>query len=137
MQSLLNISERTSLAFHGLVLIAKKSPERINVKFIAEQLKASEAHLAKIFQKLNKSGIISSVRGPMGGFVLNQPAEDISFLNIYETLESKVSITRCPLLKEKCSFDKCIFSGKLTNVVNDLYKTLKDIKLSDFTEKHK
>ncbi len=84
---------------------------------------------------MNRAEIISSVRGPAGGFVLNRPAEEISFLNIYETLESEIHPSRCPLMKGHCSFKMCIFNGKLTNIINDLYETLKEIKLSDFTEK--
>ncbi len=134
MNNMLNISEGTSLAFHGLAMIAKRSPERINVKYIAETLSSSEAHLAKVFQKLAKADIVSSVRGPAGGFILSRPAEEITFLQIYEILESPVSFTACPLSKEKCPFDKCIFDGKLSGVTRELYDLFKSIRLSDFIE---
>jgi len=35
MSVLINISEGSSLAMHGLALIANKSPERLNVKYLA------------------------------------------------------------------------------------------------------
>ena len=63
MNSLVNISEGTSLAIHGLGLLADIAPGRINVKAAAENLRASEAHLAKVFGKLQKSGLVSSTRG--------------------------------------------------------------------------
>ncbi|OQY32595.1 MAG: hypothetical protein B6241_10510 [Spirochaetaceae bacterium 4572_59] len=133
MNHLLNISEGCSLAFHGLALIAENAPKRLNVKSVAAELQASEAHLAKVFQRLNKAGIISSVRGPSGGFVLNGPADEVSFLNVYEALEGVIKLNRCPLGKAVCSFNKCIFQGKLTKITRDMYKALDEIKLSDFT----
>ncbi len=133
MSSLLNISEGTSLAFHALALIAEKAPERQNAKSLAADLHASEAHLAKILQRLNKAGIISSARGPSGGFILNKPAEEISFLDVYEVLESSVTFEDCPLGKNQCSFTSCIFAGKLSKIIRDAYHVLEDIKLSDFS----
>lgn len=133
MNNLLNISEGCSLAFHGLALMAENAPKRLNVKSVAAELQASEAHLAKVFQRLNKAGIISSVRGPSGGFVLNDPAGEISFLNVYEALEGAVSLDSCPLGKQVCTFHNCIFQGKLSKITRDMYKALDDIKLSDFT----
>ena len=133
MSSLLNISEGTSLAFHGLALMAEKAPERLNVKSLAADLHASEAHLAKVLQRLNKAGIISSVRGPSGGFVLNKPVDEISFLNVYEILENPVTLEDCPLGKTQCSFSECIFAGKLSKISRDIYHALEEIKLSDFS----
>ena len=71
MSNLINISEAASLALHGLVLIAKNQPLRMNVKVLAEELNASQTHLAKVFQKLSKAGLVKSLRGPAGGFELS------------------------------------------------------------------
>jgi len=137
MNKLINISEGTSLAFHGLALIAKKagseSPERVNVKIMAESLSASENHLSKVFQKLNKAGIVSSVRGPSGGFILEQPADEISFLQIYEILEGAAISKGCPMGRGKCSFHACIFEQKMHHISNQIYDILKNIRLSDFS----
>jgi Rrf2 family protein len=132
MNNLLNISEGTSLAFHGLALIAERTPGRLSVKALAGDLRASEAHLAKVFQKLNKAGIVSSFRGPTGGFVLNKPAGEISFLDVYEILESPVLLNNCPLGKSMCSMHRCIFEGKIQGISRDIYEALQKIKLSDF-----
>ena len=134
MNSLLNISEGTSLAFHGLALMAERAPERLNVRVLAESLEASEAHLAKVMQRLNKAGMISSVRGPSGGFILNKPAQEIDFLQIYEIIESPVDISGCPLGKATCSQKRCIFDARMLNLNREIYSTLKQIRLSDFSQ---
>ena len=108
--------------------------EGICGKYLAEKLNASEAHLAKIFQRLSKSGLIKSFRGPTGGFMLNKPAEEISFLEIYEIVESKIILNDCPLDRAGCPFDNCIFGDAIKNSTNNIFQTFKNIKLSNFIE---
>ena len=132
MSKLINISEAASLAFHSLALIAENKPLRMNVKVLAEELDVSHTHLAKVFQKLSKNGLVKSVRGPAGGFELNKPAEEISFLEIFEVIEGKVNLTDCPFGKTHCAFETCIFSGELNRISADVYETFKNMKLSEF-----
>ncbi|MDA3812629.1 MAG: Rrf2 family transcriptional regulator [Candidatus Cloacimonetes bacterium] len=132
MSNLINISEAASLALHGLVLIAKNQPLRMNVKVLAEELNASQTHLAKVFQNLSKAGLVRSLRGPSGGFELNKSAEDITFLEIYEIIDSKIMLGECPLGKNHCVFQSCIFDNELNRISTDIYDTFKKMKLSDF-----
>jgi Rrf2 family protein len=132
MPNLINISEAASLALHGLVLIAKNQPMRMNVKILAVELNASQTHLAKVFQKLSKSGLVKSLRGPSGGFELNKPSEEISFLEIYEIIDGKITLGDCPLGKNHCVFQSCIFDNELNQISADIYETFKKMKLSDF-----
>lgn len=133
MNSLVNISEGAFLAFHGLAYIAQQTPQRVSVKKLAEVLHASEAHLAKVFQKLSKADLVSSVRGPKGGFELKHKPEDISFLKIFEIIEGKVKLGGCPFGKIHCAFKTCIFNQELTRISQNIYDTFRGMKLSDFT----
>lgn len=130
--NLVHVSEAASLALHSLVLIAKNQPMRMSVKVLAEELNASQAHLAKVFQKLSKAGLVNSVRGPAGGFELNKPADEITFLEIYEIIEGTVKLGGCPLDKSHCAFQTCIFSNELNRISADIYDTFRKIKLSAF-----
>lgn len=132
MNSLLNLSEGASLALHGLAVVSRRSPERATVKQLADALDASEAHLAKVFQKLHKAGVVDSVRGPAGGFSLSEAGREINFLEIYRIIDGDVSPAVCPLGKSKCLFSKCIFTGKVGEILQELYRSLEAIKLSDF-----
>jgi Rrf2 family protein len=131
--NLVNMTEGAYLAMHSLALIAQKQPERLTVKHLAEELDASQAHLAKVFQKLSKAELVTSVRGPAGGFILNKDPKEINFLNIYEIMEGKITRGACPLGKEKCAFHSCIFSNEFHRISDDLYNTYKKITLADFT----
>ncbi len=132
MKNLVNVSEGTYLALHGLALIYQKAPKRMSVKAMAEELHASEAHLAKIFQKLHKTGIVESVRGPAGGFSLTSGADEVTFLYIYEIVEGKVSLGGCPFGKINCAFKSCIFSSELNRISKEIYDFFKSMKIKDF-----
>ncbi len=55
MSGVVAVSEAVSLAFHGMGLLA--SGKRMSAKEMAEAVNVSEAHLAKVFQKLVKEGL--------------------------------------------------------------------------------
>jgi len=134
MSNLINISEAASLALHGLVLIAKNQPLRMNVKTLSAELNASQTHLAKVFQNLSKAGIVKSLRGPSGGFELKKLAEEITFLEIYEIIDGEIILGDCPLGKNHCVFQSCIFDNELNRISADIYETFRKMKLSDFNK---
>ncbi len=135
MNSLVNISEGTSLAIHGLGLLAGIAPKRINVRSAAADLKASEAHLAKVFGKLQKSGLVSSTRGPTGGFALEKAPEKISFMDVYKIFEAPIDPLACPMGRNYCPFNSCLFEGRIHKVSQEIYRILTDTMISDLKEK--
>ncbi len=119
MPSLLRISEGAAIALHAVCLLAKKPESKITTAEIAGELSVSETHLSKVMQKLVKSKIVASVRGPGGGFRLNKPSEDISMLEVFEAIESYAGDTNCILTPPKCTGSECIF-GCISLKVNQL-----------------
>jgi len=109
--SLLKISEGTSLALHTMVLLAARGPRRVPTKQLAADLRASEAHLAKVLQRLVHVGLATSVRGPKGGFALARPAASITLLEVYEAIEGPLTACECLLDQPVCGFRKCILGG--------------------------
>src|SRR5258708_9744462 len=51
--------------------------------------------LAKIFQSLVRAGLVKSVRGTGGGFMLSRPPKEITVLEVIEAIEGKISLQRC------------------------------------------
>ncbi|MCT4638701.1 MAG: Rrf2 family transcriptional regulator [Bacteroidales bacterium] len=113
MSKIVSLSEASSIALHGIILIAR-SNSNLNVIKIAEETGNSKHHVAKVMQRLVKEGFIESHRGPNGGFVLLKDPKEITFLEIYETIEGKIVVHECPMNKQICPFGKCIMKN-LTN----------------------
>jgi Rrf2 family protein len=121
MSKVVTLSEAASIALHGMILIARSQPS-INVLQIAELTGASRHHVAKIMQRLAKNNYLTSHRGPNGGFTLNKKPENITFLELYETIEGIIEISPCPQGKHICPFDKCI----MNNVTNQMTLQFRD-----------
>jgi Rrf2 family protein len=130
MSNIVQLSEAASLGIHAMVIIARND-KIINASQIAEMTNASRNHLAKVMLTLTKMGLVKSLRGPSGGFVLARKPEDIRLLEIYESIEGKILISECPGGKQVCPFTKCIMNNviqKVTIEIMDYFEkqTLKD-----------
>jgi len=132
MSSIVKFSEAASIAIHGVILVAK-TDKFLNVTKIAEVIGASRHHVAKIMQRLAKDGFIKSMRGPAGGFVLTKKPEEISFLDLYESIEGKITIDECPFHRQEiCTFEKCILNNITPKMTKDFIKYMEGQFISDF-----
>lgn len=81
----------------------------ITIKEISERQDVSVAYLEQILNKLRKAGLIGSVKGPGGGYVLSKDPCSISIGAILRELEGPVAITSCLDPKEGCMrVDGCV-----------------------------
>ncbi len=131
MARIINLSEAASIAIHGIVLIAK-SNTMINVQVVAEKTGSSKHHVAKVLQRLVKDGYLYSHRGPTGGFSLHKAPSEISFLDVYEAIEGKVTITDCPLEHPICPFDKCLFNNVTKKLTTDFIEYMSNEMLDKY-----
>jgi Rrf2 family protein len=132
MSQLLNFSESVLIAMHGLALMAKEPGRQISTKEIAGRIASSDNTVSKVLQRLVKENLISSTRGPSGGFILSQSPDKISLLRIYEAIEGKVDDERCLFRQTGCLFDECLFGGMMDRIRKEMNgyfsgKTLRDL----------
>ena len=74
----MKLSTKSRYALEGLVYIVIYSPnEAIRIKQIAEDTGITVAYLEQIFFLLKKAGLLLTVRGAKGGFLLAQSPKDI------------------------------------------------------------
>ena len=130
MSKVITLTEAASIAIHGVIMVGR-ADNPITVKDIAEKTGSSKHHVAKVFQRLVKEGFIKSTRGPAGGFVLKEKAEDLSFKRIYEAIEGTLEIGSCPHDKEFCPFDSCIFDNKIQSLSLEFIKYLEEQSVAD------
>lgn len=131
MAHVIQFSEAAFIALHGMVIIAK-SDKLVNVVQIADQLNSSKHHVAKVMQRLVKEGYLDSHRGPTGGFSMKVQAEDVSLLELYESVEGKIVIGDCPLDNPVCPFQRCIFNNVTRKMTEDFVHYMRNEKLSNF-----
>lgn len=129
---IVHISEMTSLALHGLAFMSLNGPQVLNVREIAAATGASEAHLSKVLQRLSKSGLVKSGRGPKGGFSLAKPSAEISLLDVVQAIDGVEAPKDCPLNRAVCPFGRCLFGGVLGELETRLHDYLAEMTLEEF-----
>ncbi len=130
MHPLLKISEAVSLALHTMSYLAALGTARASTHKIASDLGVSEAHLAKVMQRLGRGGLVNSYRGPRGGFALARPPEKITLMDIYEAVEGPLAVRNCLLEQPVCS-GRCILGDLLTRVSEQTREYFANTTLAD------
>jgi len=133
MSSTLKISEAASLALHTTVLLAANPDRLLSTGEIAHTLGVSEAHLAKVLQRLAHVGLVKSIRGPKGGFKLGRAGEKIALLDVYQAIEGPLGSGTCLLGKRVCRGKSCVLGGLLGAVNKQVRDYLSKTKLSELT----
>ncbi|MCX6339967.1 MAG: Rrf2 family transcriptional regulator [Candidatus Aureabacteria bacterium] len=137
MAKLIKVSEAAALALHAMVLMAADRRKPLSTHDAAARLKVSEAHLSKVFQRLTKDGLVRSFRGPQGGFVLGRSPDDLSLLDVYESIEGKCEESNCLFDVPACDGKKCILGGIMKKVDGQLRRYLARAKLAALAGKYK
>ena len=78
-----------------VALAASADGKPVAISKIAREQDISPEFLEQIFFRLKKSGLIHSLRGPRGGFILNREAGKISLREILEAVEESVAPAPC------------------------------------------
>ncbi|WP_018477370.1 RrF2 family transcriptional regulator [Pontibacter roseus] len=99
------ISKSCKYGIRAAVYIASKAGEgvKLNVKDIAREVDAPEAFTAKILQILNKHRIITSLKGPYGGFFIDEYQLEQPVINIVNAIDGMAVFWECGLGLKKCS----------------------------------
>ena len=121
------LSKTAKYAIRATLYITQHSSRsiRVGVDQIAEELKIPKHFLAKILQVLSKDGIISSIKGPGGGFYMTEENYKKSILEILLSVEKKEVFTGCILGLPVCSDDQpCPLHKNLVGYRDGLYYQL-------------
>ena len=136
MAHIVKYSEAGYIGLHGIIIIAQAKGEAMSVEEVALRLHSSKHHVAKVFQTMVRAGYLKSTRGPAGGFVLAKNPDKITFLEIYELIEGKVSAGFCPLDKEHCPFDRdCIFNNVTRRLTDEFIRYMSEEVIANYVDK--
>jgi Rrf2 family protein len=80
-------------AVYEIARHAGKGP--ITIKQIADRQGISFSYLEQILHKLGKAGLIDSVRGPAGGYLLARKPTDLTIGDIVRVLEGPIALSHC------------------------------------------
>ena len=99
------LSNACQYAIRSVLYLAIYGDEnkKLGAKSIAEDLEVPQPFLAKLLQKLSKKHLISSLKGPKGGFYLSKKDRLNSIFQIIECIDGTENFSACFLGLKQCS----------------------------------
>ncbi len=110
----------------------------VSLASIAERQHISQEYLEQLFGKLRKSGLVTSVRGPGGGYLLARPVDEIVVSDIVLAADEPLTVTRCQdgdAVSGCINGDKCVTHELWAALGRQIYGFLAAITLGDVVGK--
>lgn len=93
---MIKLNKKTEYALLAMrYLHGRRSGEAVSVKAIAAHYAIPEVLLGKVLQKLKRRGILDSVKGAAGGYLLAQPLSAIHFVELLDAFNESVALVDC------------------------------------------
>ncbi len=106
--------------------------KKLGIKDICREIDAPEFFTAKILQSLAKQGIISSAKGPNGGFYVEKSQEDQTLMELVLAIDGGQLFSGCGLGLQQCSEETpCPIHNDFKGIREQLIEMLKNKKLVD------
>jgi Rrf2 family protein len=101
-------SKTCEYAIRGVIFIAQKSEHgvKVSIKEVSRGINAPEHFMAKILQDLSRQGLIQSIKGPNGGFYLEEGSKKTTLADIVKAIDGDKLFTGCALGLKSCSEKK-------------------------------
>lgn len=123
------ISKSCKYAIRAAVYIAAHTTndEKLGVKEIAKEIEAPTAFTAKILRQLNKFKIVTSLKGPYGGFFSEKYQLDLPVVEIVNAVDGPSVFKECVMGLHQCSdAHPCPMHHKYAEARNQMKKTFQE-----------
>src|SRR6267154_2184889 len=112
-------------------LALRQSGGPVTLSAISERQHISLSYLEQLFGKLRRHKLVSSVRGPGGGYNLAQPMQDMSVADIILAVDEPLDATQCGG-KENCLDDRRCMTHELWAGLNaHIFSFLRSVSLAE------
>ena len=131
----MNLTSKGRYAVMAMADLAKNNAkEPISLTEISLRQGISIAYLEQLFLKLRKNNLVQSARGPLGGYILTRPPEEIKLLSIISAVDEKIKTVKCKKESKKgCNGKsiKCITHNLWDDLESHINKFFEDNTLTD------
>jgi Rrf2 family protein len=134
----LKLSTKGRYGLRALIDLAKYSgQEPVSITSISDRQGISERYLEQLMAMLKKAGLVKSIRGAGGGYVLAKELEEISVGDVLRALEGSLEPVECSGLnpEEGCkAADSCVTKYVWQRINESINHTVDEMKLDQLVE---
>lgn len=120
-------------AMLDVALHAQAGP--VSVSDIALRQGISQAYLEQLFGRLRRRDLVSSIRGPGGGYELARDASAISVANIIDSVDENIDATRCGGTGDCQDGYTCLTHELWSDLSAQIHEFLSQITLATLVER--
>jgi Rrf2 family iron-sulfur cluster assembly transcriptional regulator len=120
-------------AMLDLALHSDQGP--IALSDIAGRQGISLSYLEQLFGRLRRQGLVSSARGPGGGYKLGRAAGALSVADVIKAVDEPVDATRCGGLRNCQSEQRCLTHDLWEDLSNEIGRFLSGITLAELVKR--
>ncbi|AYN95500.1 MULTISPECIES: Fe-S cluster assembly transcriptional regulator IscR [Pseudomonas] len=121
-------------AMLDLALHAQRGP--VSLADISERQGISLSYLEQLFAKLRRGTLVTSVRGPGGGYQLSRDMQDIHVAQVIDAVNESVDATRCQGQGDCHSGDICLTHHLWCDLSEQIHTFLSGITLADLVARN-
>ena len=103
---------------------------------ISQRQGISLSYLEQLFARLRRAGLVKSVRGPGGGYLLAQPASEITVSRVIDAVNETVDATRCQGLSDCQQGNTCLTHHLWCELSGQIRQFLDDITLEQLLQRN-
>ena len=132
----MKLSTRTRYAVRAMIELAQNEAGRpLQLKVIAERQDISVKYLEQLMAVLRSAGLIRSVRGSKGGYVLSRPPSQVRLSDIIHCLEGTVATVECVEDSQSCArAAECAARQVWIKVQKAIDEVMQSISLQDVVD---
>lgn len=128
------LSNTSKYAIRAVIYLALQAGEekKIGIKLISKDLGIPTPFLGKILQTLAKHKLLSSTKGPHGGFGLGRKAEDINLIDIVDIIDGQDVFKQCLIKLEDCNEkEPCSMHYKYSEIRKNLLSLFRNQNIAN------
>jgi Rrf2 family iron-sulfur cluster assembly transcriptional regulator len=108
----------------------------ITLADISDRQGISLSYLEQLFANLRRQGLVSSSRGPGGGYRLSRPADEVTVLDVITAVDEKVDATKCEGKGNCANGGKCLSHEIWQSLSDQIRLFLGGITLGEVVKNH-
>lgn len=134
--AMLDLALHEALAHNGTKLTGGLPTEikPVTLAGISERQGISLSYLEQLFSRLRRQGLVSSVRGPGGGYKLAKNYADISVAEIINAVDEQIDATQCGGHENCRDEGRCMTHDLWSALNNKILDYLAGVSLADMVE---
>ena len=129
----MNLSTKGRYAVRAMLDLALQPTDGPTlIKDISKRQEISDLYLEQLFNRLKTVGLLRSIRGPKGGFILSKPAAKIRLIDILQAMEGPIAPVDCVDNTALCTrADTCVTRDVWAEMKKAIAKVLESTTLQD------